>query len=298
MLDRIISDLYELNKIRTEQEFIEAAAIRIRNYGSLDHCVALESLCSKVLEEGGIPFSMTENVVPLVNATKENNCSAFLTFLGASKSSVSQEGFHLFNGHKEKEENGLVPSARFSMVSLIVSGSATYNYAALSRGIPEEIVDPSIFKEIFITKKERIEALEGSVIKRSFKANLINFDKENSKAIILTLVNQRFESRFQYQFDGVQGHLVSVTDFETRESRKLKAIKLIEKYGNQSSLSSLGKLHSSPHHMVRWYALRALVNLDRTNARNYLLVGQQDKNTEISEKCNSILQAMDEGEIA
>ncbi|WNF10519.1 HEAT repeat domain-containing protein [Stenotrophomonas geniculata] len=271
-----------------EASFIEEASRALASLSDVNPWNVISSIAESIDATSGISYKIGERMVPVALINDERPISASLVFNGARSNGIRASEFMNLLNKVDNQTDEEVASSRFSMVFVVLEGRCRFTKYTLSEELPGERIGGDARERYRAVRCGDYEASPGEIIVRDRLRNIISFD-QRLPSVLLAAVSYHSESKYQFVFDRHHGGVRSIVDFDVKASRRIKAMHILSKYGDQSSVAALSELLDDDHHMLRWMAIKRLARLDPENIRSYLLKGAQDMNTEISIACSSIL---------
>lgn len=269
------------NNIVGEEGFIESARKSLIDSSNIDTWNVIGQIASNISATKGLDYQTTEKIVPLVNATPEQPFSVFFMIAGLKRTDRRSSEFINLANRSATNSGRAVATSCYSMVSVVSEGEYHYREYALSHPAPHTIEHSNIYDYLRLEGGRDRLAKVGDIVVRNRLTNIIVPNEEKSHAVLLSIANHQQSSIFQYSFEKGTGRLKTIADYDAKTSRKLKSIRIIELYGDDTSVPTLRGLMQDEHHVIRWSCIRCMINLDPTNSLSYLEYGLKDENDEI-----------------
>ncbi|PPU85501.1 hypothetical protein XpopCFBP1817_19960 [Xanthomonas populi] len=271
-----------------DSAFIDYCNYKFDALGNIDHWQLVADTAAAIQADAGLSHLVTQQAIPLVTGENYKELFACLIFTGCTSSNILHldPSLGMTDSH---DSNNIVSTPNFSIVSKVLQGSPSPTRYTSNLDFPSEITSPNIHEEIQLSAPERTEFKTGDIIVHDRRNTIIVHDDINP-SVMLAICNPKKRSKYQYAFHKETRRLSSISEFEPKISRKEKAIRILEKYGNASSLPALMAASGSDRHTIRWLAIRAMICLDPEKKDIYLQKGACDDNRNIRDTCEKLIE--------
>ncbi|EGD16420.1 hypothetical protein LYZ74_06445 [Xanthomonas hortorum pv. gardneri] len=271
-----------------DSAFIDYCKSKLDALGNIDHWQLVADTAASIQADAGLSHFLTQQAIPLVTGENHKELFACLIFTGCTSANI----LHLDSSldmTNSRDSNKIVSTPNFSTVSKVLQGSPSHKRYTSNIEFPSEIRSPNIYEDIQWSAPESTELKKGDVIVHDRRNTIIVHD-DISPSVMLAICNPKKRSKYQYAFHKETRRLSHISEFEPKISRKEKAIRILEKYGNASSLPALMVASENDRHTIRWLALRAMICLDPEKKDIYLQKGACDDNKNIRETCEKLIE--------
>lgn len=277
-----------------EESFIGRAKAVLANSWKVDVWHELQRTAQGVSATEGLRYQNRDRIVPLASPTPSQPVSLFLMAAGLKRAERRSSNFIGLANRITALGDGVVATSCYSMVSVVVHGEFVYREYRLSERAPEHITRKDVFDTLYLKESHLRRAGVGDIVVRDRLNSIIVPDEQDSHAILLSAANHQFSSAFQYSFHESTGRLKNIADYDAKTSRRLKTIRIVERYGDKGSIPALERQLGDDHHMIRWSSIRGMLNLDPANAMTYLGLGAEDGNDEIRDLSKRLMRKFGE----
>ncbi|AOD14145.1 HEAT repeat domain-containing protein [Xanthomonas fragariae] len=277
-----------LDVCEDDSAFIDYCNYKFDSLGNIDHWQLVSDTAAEIKASAGLNSPVTQRAIPLVTGENYREPFVCLIFTGTISSSLLHLGLPhgTTDFHNSKKT---VSTSNFSTVSKVLQGNLSHTRYKSNIDFPSQIRSRDIYEELRLSAPECKTLKAGDILVQDRRDTIIVRD-EISPSVALVICNPKKKSNYQYHFKKETGQLSRISEFEPKISRKEKAIRILEKYGNTSSLPALMAASEDGRHTIRWLALRAMIRLDPKKKNVYLQKGACDDNKDIREACEKLMK--------
>lgn len=132
--------------------------------------------------------------------------------------------------------------------------------------VPDAAANDVVDRSVQLALAETSEFGPGKVLVRDGRREVIDFEMESGKPIVLIRLQLAATGGLEWMFDRSTLRAVGATSLHPNHSHLMSLLHAASLLGDESSVEPLRNALAHPNHAVRWAAVQAINRLDRTAA--------------------------------